>query len=253
MDKLEKIIRESARQAAQDVPLDAMWEALRQAARVKREKRMRVIRQASMAAMLVIALGIGVLMGRSPMFAPQYVVVAPPKTDEETTEPVTIPDNVVVDPPKTDSTGDETITCVMRARFENLPVTDSVKDLLPGWLPDTLRDKLFTMDAASGYWKMQNQDDPNRWITFELSIAAGQDRADWVDAMLQQDIVGLPEGYSAKSMEIGTGFLLRYDYGSEEIPALEYWILRVAEDTYVQCIGTVSREDCIKIIENLGK
>ncbi|HWR23573.1 MAG TPA: hypothetical protein VN366_08860, partial [Feifaniaceae bacterium] len=152
--------------------------------------------------------------------------------------------------PKTDGNVEETVTFVMQRHFDNLPVTDSVKDLLPGWLPDALRDKIFTMDASSGYWKMQNQDNPDEWIGFDLYVAINGE--DWVDGMLEQEIIGLPEGYSAGSMPVGSGFLLRYESASEGSEPTEYWMLRVSEDTYVQCYGSVSREDQMKIIENLG-
>ncbi len=262
MDKLERILQNSARQATEALPVDTMWESLQKAAQIKRQKRKLLLRQASMAAMLIVSLSVGVALGRSPMFSPAYVIVDPPKTDatpappEETPDNTvidppgytTIPDNIVVDPPKTDPGTPAEVFVSMR-EFKHLPKTDSIKDLLPGWLPDILLDQRFVQNIPENHWVAETSD-PNQFFT--LSVVEWS----YIQEVLNERAEGLPEGFSAETLPVGTGVLLHFEEeeGEEGDIFREMWYLRTGDYSYVECMADgLLPEDVIKIIDNLGK
>ena len=259
MDKLERILQYSARQAIEALPVDAMWESLQKAAQIKRQKRKRILRQASMAAMLVVSLGVGIVLGRSPMFSPAYVVVDPPKTDSTPAPAESIPDStvvdppgdteapdvIVVDPPKTDP-GTPDVAFVEMQEFRHLPEVDSIKDLLPGWLPDVLLDQRFVQDVPGGYWSVASSDDSHFFVVNEVGW-------DHIRELFNERANGLPEGVSPKTVPIGTGVLLRLTEKNSSVYR-EMWYLRTGEYSYIECeFNGLMPEDVMKIIDNLGK
>jgi|GEM_PF-6489680 len=276
MDKMDRILLEAVKEASKALPLDEMRVRIEHAERREKEKRRRRLQYASMAAMLVLGLGLGALAGRSPMFSGDRAALQPaqavetagpapaqmPAPEAQTASPaatVAPPDSTVVerpggdafvlDPPNADGDGMGTVTFVMTRQFASLPRASSVKKLLPGWLPASLKNEAFTVDASMGYWRVQNQDDPEVLRAFDLYMETAMD----ADMVLTEDIIGKPPDFRAQNMPIGTGFLLRYEYGGGAAP-WETWQIRVNADTYVQCYGTnIAQQDVLKIIENLGK
>ncbi|HWR24265.1 MAG TPA: hypothetical protein VN366_12385, partial [Feifaniaceae bacterium] len=236
MDKLERILQNSARRATEALPVDAMWESLQKAARIKRQKRKRFLRQASMAAMLIVGLGIGAALGRSSMFWTPYVVVDPPKTDvtpapnesvpdSTVVDPPgdTIPDNIVVDPPKTDP-GTPDVAFVDMREFKHIPETDSIRDLLPGWLPDVLQDQRFTQDIPQNYWAAEASNGGHRFAVSE---------PDWsyIQELFRERAEGLPEGINAETLPVGTGVLLLFTEDRNGV-SRQAWYLRTGDYSY---------------------
>lgn len=253
MDKLDRILKNSAHRATDALPLDGMWESLQNAAQARRQRRKLVLRQASMAAMLVVGLGAGIVLGRSPLLPPTYVIVEPPAPTESIPDSTVVdppgdaevPDVIVVDPPKTDPGTPDEAFAEMR-EFKYLPKADSIKELLPGWLPDVLLDQRFVRDIPENRWVVEARDS-NEFFT--LGVVSQSH----IQAMFNERAEILPEGVSAETLPVGTGVLLRFV--EDEGPIFrEMWYLRTENYSYVECIADgLLPEDVIKIIDNLGK
>ena len=209
--------------------------------------------QLSMAAMLVVGLGAGIVLGRSPLLSPAYVVVEPPAPVES------IPDNTVVDPPgdpealdvivvnppKTDA-GTPDVAFVELREFEHLPKTDSIKDLLPGWLPDVLREQRFTRDIPQNYWAAEAS---NGGHLFEVS----EPHWSYIQELFRERAQDLPQGIDAETLPVGTGVLLRFTENGIGA-SRQAWYLRTGDYTYMECtFEGLLPEDVIRIIDNLGK
>ena len=266
MDKFDRILRESAEEETQSLPLDDMWNVLKKKEQKKARKRRRFLQMSSMAAMLVMGLGLGLYAGRSPIFfGPPYVVVppkaeaspdamltSPPQTaepgnvepDSTTVEPPQAsPDSAIIEPPKTNAA-----TFIIKRQFDNLvnlEGVNSARDLLPGWLPDSLAGKDLLIDDSGEYWEAVNPDDQGGpKIVLRIDSSASINQA------IDEGILGLPDDLRAETLPIGSGMLIYY--GSEDVPD-EIWWIRVGEDTYLQCYSiNISRSEVINVIEYLG-
>lgn len=255
MDKFDRILRGSAEEETQSLPLDDMWNVLKKKEQKKARKRRRFLQVSSMAAMLVIGIGLGLYAGRSPMFfSPPFVVVPPkaeaspdamPVSPPQTTEPGNVePDSTTVEPPKTNAA-----TFIIKRQFDNLvnlEGVNSARDLLPGWLPDSLAGKDLLIDDSGEYWEAVNPDDQGGpKIVLRIDSSASINQA------INEGILGLPDDLRAETLPIGSGMLIYY--GSEDVPD-EIWWIRVGEDTYLQCYGiNISRSKVINVIEYLGE
>lgn len=253
MDKLDRILKNSAHRATDALPLDGMWESLQKAAQARRQRRKLLLRQVSMAAMLVVGMGAGIVLGRSPLLSPAYVIVEPPAPIESIPDSTVVdppgdpevPDVIVIDPPKTDPGTPEEVFVEMR-EFKHLPQTGSIKDLLPGWLPDVLHDQRFIQDVPENRWMLEGSD-TDQFFTLGV-VSQGH-----IQAMFNERENLLPEGITAETLPVGTGVLLRF--AEDEGPIFrEMWYLRTGDYSYAECIvDGLLPEDVLKIIDNLGK
>lgn len=117
MDKLDQLLFEAAKKRTEELNLGLSWEKIQEMHKKKARRRASILRYGSMAAMLVVGLGAGLIAGRTgwlagPTPAPQPTLNLPPQqtaaqpvatptpAPEALATPEAMPPDIIVDPPQ---------------------------------------------------------------------------------------------------------------------------------------------------------
>lgn len=246
-DPMDQLLRDTARQINAEMDFSAAWDAIRATHQRKARRRAAAIRYGSLAAVLVVGLGLGALL-RGQAIAPE-AALAPEAASQPAESQAGLqsdlepspyaempeyapmpsePEYIVVDPPKTDGPSMMDPWYGDIVSFPQLPATTDIRLLFPYWLPaecDVV--ELYISDnsfAARG----------GCYIYANLSAASPE-----LDALGLRVGEGVPEFWQIDNTESGQ---------------FVNWKLRIKEDVYLLMSFEYVKdfEDTLRMIENLG-